>query len=189
MFKKIVAAIAVTAGLLLAAPAAANAVPYTKGAECAFDASVATAGGTATLICVPGTWTPGEAITWTVTGESGSAFKLASFSTAKSSLAFVKHSNADGSDVLTVSVPASATGTYSFVGVGQTSGHECPATLTILPADSTSTVVDPGSSSGGLAHTGSVVASWAAWMGGSLVILGLIALAIVAWVRKVKTTS
>lgn len=188
MFKKILAAVAVTAGLLLAAPAAANAVDYTDGAQCSFDASVATAGGTATLICIPGTWTPGEAITWTVTGESGSAFKLASFSTAKSSLQFVKHSNADGSDVLTVTVPASATGTYNFVGVGQTSGHECPATLTILPADSASTVVDPGSSNG-LAHTGSVVASWAAWMGGSLVILGLIALAIVAWVRKVKTTS
>ena len=46
MLKKIVAAIAVTAGLLLAAPAAANAVPYTQGAECAFDASVATAGWT-----------------------------------------------------------------------------------------------------------------------------------------------
>ncbi len=190
MFKKIVAALAVTAGLLLAAPAAANAVPYTKGAECAFDTSVATAGGTATLICIPGTWTPGEAITWTVSGEDGAGFKLASYSTAKSSLQFVKHSNADGSDVLTVNVPASASGAYSFVGVGQSSGHECPATLTILPADQASTVVDPGSSNsnGGLAHTGSVVASWAAWMGGSLVILGLIALAIVAWVRKIKAT-
>lgn len=188
MFKKIVAAVAVTAGLLLAAPAAANAVDYTNGAQCSFDASVATAGGTATLICVPGTWAPGEAINWTVSGEDGASFTLASYRTATSSLHFVKHSNADGSDVLKVTVPASATGTYNFVGVGQTSGHECPATLTILPADQASTVVDPGSSNG-LAHTGSVVAAWAAWMGGSLVILGLIALAIVAWVRKVKTMS
>ncbi|WP_431220315.1 hypothetical protein [Leifsonia xyli] len=188
MFKKILAAIAVSGALLLAAPAAANAVDYTNGAQCSFDASVATAGGTATLICIPGTWTPGEAITWTVTGESGSSFQLASYKAAPSSLSFVKHSNADGSDVLTVKVPTTATGTYSFVGVGQTSGHECPATLTVLPADQASTVVDPGSSNG-LAHTGSVVATWAAWMGGSLVILGLIALAIVAWIRKVKTTS
>lgn len=188
MFKKILAAVAVTAGLLLAAPAAANAVDYTNGAQCSFDASVATAGGTATLICIPGTWAPGEAINWTVTGESGSSFKLASFATAQSSLHFIKHSNADGSDVLTVTVPASATGTYNFVGVGQSSGHECPATLTILPADQASTVVDPGSSDG-LAHTGSVVATWAAWMGGSLVVLGLIALAVMGWVRKVKTTS
>jgi hypothetical protein len=188
MFKKILAAVAVTAGLLLAAPAAANAVDYTDGAQCSFDASVATAGGTATLICIPGTWAPGEAINWTVTGENGSSFKLASFATAPSSLHFIKHSNADGSDVLTVTVPASASGTYNFVGVGQSSGHECPATLTILPADQASTVLDPGSSDG-LAHTGSVVATWAAWMGGSLVILGLIALAIVGWLRKVKTTS
>lgn len=187
MFKKLLAAVAVTAGLLLAAPAAANAVDYTDGAQCKFDASVAQAGGTATLICIPGTWSPGEAIDWTVTGENGSSFKLASFTTATSSLHFVKHSNADGSDVLTVSIPASASGQYSVVGVGQSSGHECPASLTVLPADQTSTVIDPGSSDG-LAHTGSVVATWAIWMGGSLVVLGLITLAILAWVRKVRST-
>src|SRR6478609_478533 len=114
MFKKILAAVAVTAGLLLAAPAAANAVNYTDGAQCKFDVSVVEAGGTATLVCIPGTWSPGEAINWTAT----------------SSLAFTKHSNADGSDVLTVTLPADASGTYSVVGVGQSSGHECPASLT-----------------------------------------------------------
>ncbi|MGO4536588.1 hypothetical protein [Leifsonia sp. 2MCAF36] len=188
MFKKILAAVAVTAGLLLVAPTAANAVDYTNGAQCAFDSSVARAGGTATLICIPGTWIPGEGIDWTVTGESGSSFRLASFVTAPSSLHFVKHSNADGSDVLTVTIPSSATGTYAFIGVGQTSGHQCPATLTILPADHAVTVSDPGGSSG-LPDTGSVVAGWAAWMGGSLIILGLIALAIVSWARRVKKTS
>src|SRR4051812_6400373 len=143
------------------------------------------AGGTATLVCIPGTWSPGEAINWTVTGQNGAQFKLASLKTATSSLAFTKHSNADGSDVLTVTLPADAPGTYSVVGVGQSSGHECPASLTVLPADQASTVLDPGD---GLAHTGSVVATWAAWMGGSLVILGLIALAVVGWVRKVKAS-
>lgn len=187
MFKKILAAIAVTAGLLLAAPAAANAVSYTDGAQCKFDVSVAEAGGTATLICIPGTWSPGEAIDWTVTGEDGAAFRLASLRTADSSLTFTKHANADGSDVLTVTLPSTASGTYSVVGRGQSSGHECPASLTVLPADQASTVLDPGSSDG-LAHTGSVVATWAAWMGGSLIVLGLIALAVLAWVRKVKAT-
>jgi len=187
MFKKILAAIAVSAGLLLAVPAAANAADYTAGAQCSFDASVAQAGGTATLICIPGTWSPGEAIDWTVTGENGSSFRLASFSTANSSLHFTKHSNADGSDVLTVTIPASASGTYSVVGRGQTSGHICPASLTVLPADQYSTAVDPGDN--GLAHTGSTIAVWAVWMGGSLVILGLIALAIMAWVRRVRTES
>jgi hypothetical protein len=187
MFKKILAAIAVTVGLLLAAPVTANAADYTAGAQCSFDASVAQAGGSATLICIPGTWAPGEAIDWTVTGENGASFQLASFSTATSSLHFTKHSNADGSDVLTATIPASASGTYSFIGRGQTSGHICPASLTVLPADQYSTAVDPGDN--GLAHTGSTIATWAVWMGGSLVVLGLIALAIVAWLRKVKTTS
>jgi len=186
MFKKILAAIAVTAGLLLAAPAAANAVNYTDGAQCKFDVSVVEARGTATLICIPGTWSAGEAIDWTVTGKDAAAFKLDALSTAESTT-FTKQANADGSDVLTVTLPASASGTYSIVGRGQSSGHECPATLTVLPADQASAALDPGSTDG-LAHTGSVVANWAAWMGGSLVVLGLISLAIVGWVRKVKAS-
>jgi hypothetical protein len=187
MFKRILAAIAVTAALVLAAPVAANAVSYTDGAQCKFDVSVAKAGSTATLSCIPGTWSPGEAIDWTVTGQNGSDFKLVSFSTSTSSLHFTKHSNADGSDVLLVTLPASASGVYSVVGVGQTSGHVCPSSLTVLPADQASTVLDPGSSSG-LAATGSVVASWAVWAGGALVVLGLIALAIVAWLRKLRAS-
>ncbi|WP_285113992.1 hypothetical protein [Leifsonia sp. fls2-241-R2A-40a] len=187
MFKKILAAVAVTAGLLLAAPVAANAVPYTHGAECQFDVSVVQTGGSATLICVPGTWAPGESIDWTVNGQDGGSFTLASLQTGPSTLHFTKQSNADGSDVLAVKLPADASGTYTVVGHGATSGHECSATLTVLPADQASTVLDPGSSNG-LAHTGSVVATWAAWMGGSLVVLGLIALAVVGWVRKLKAS-
>lgn len=188
MFKKILAAVAVTAGILLTAPAAANAVDYTDGAQCRFDVSVVKAGGTATLLCIPGTWSPGEAIDWTVTGQDGAGFTLVSYRTATSSLHYTKHANADGSDVLRMTLPASASGQYSVVGVGQSSGHECPTTLTVLPADRASTVADPGSA-GGLAATGSVVAVWAAWAGGMLVLLGLIALALVAWLRKVKTTQ
>jgi hypothetical protein len=188
MFKKILAAVAVTAALLLAAPAAANAVDYTDGAQCKFDVSVVKAGGTATLLCIPGTWSPGEAIDWTVTGQDGAGFKLVSFRAATSSLHYTKHANADGSDVLLMTLPANASGQYSVVGVGQRSGHECPTTLTVLPADQASTVVDPGST-GGLAATGSVVATWAAWAGGSLIVLGLVALAVVAWIRRLKTTE
>jgi hypothetical protein len=33
------------------------------------------------------------------------------------------------------------------------------------------------------------VATWAAWAGGSLIVLGLIALAVVAWIRRLKTTE
>jgi hypothetical protein len=186
MFKKILAALAVTAGLLLAAPAAANATNYTDGAQCSFDVSVVSTGGTASLICIPGTWTPGESITWSVSGPSGTT--LASFDGTANSSTFSKHANADGSDVLTVALPQGASGTYSITGIGQTSGHECTASLTVLPADQASTVLDPGSTDG-LAHTGSVVSAGVAWMGGSLVVLGLIALAVVGWLRKAKTTS
>ena len=113
-----------------------------------------------------------------------------SFHTATSSLHYTKHANADGSDVLLMTLPANASGQYSVVGVGQKSGHECPTTLTVLPADQASTVVDPGSgSSSGLAATGSVVAAWAAWAGGALIVLGLIALAVVAWIRRLRTTD
>ena len=44
-------------------------------------------------------------------------------------------------------------------------------------------VNDPGSS---LPDTGSVIAGWAAWIGGGLLVLGGIAVALAAWMRKVR---
>ncbi|MBO1741178.1 hypothetical protein [Leifsonia sp. TF02-11] len=181
MLKKILAAVAVTAALLLAAPAAANAVGYPSGAPCTFDVSSTQAGHSATLICVPGTWRDGETITWVASGSDGASIVMAS------SVTFSKHANADGSDVLRVTLPADASGLYTVVGTGAASGHVCSATLTVIPADtSASAINDPGSS--GLADTGSVIAQWAIWTGAGLLVIGLVSVAVAAWMRKVRSS-
>ncbi len=181
MLKKILAAAAVTAALLLAAPAAANAVDYPSGAPCTFDVSTTQAGHSATLTCVPGTWGDGESITWVASGSDGSSIVMAS------SVTFSKHANSDGSDVLHVTLPADATGSYTITGTGSSTGHVCSASLTVVPADaSASTINDPGSS--GLADTGSVIAEWAIWTGAGLLAIGLVSVAVAAWMRKVRSS-
>ena len=184
MLKKILAAVAVAAALMLAAPAAANAAQYTQGSPCRFDVSVVQAGDTARLICVPGTWASSEIVDWSVTGEDGSSVKLVSFKSVTSSVHFAKTSNSDGSDVLEVTLPSDAVGLYSVVGHGRTSDHTCPASLTVIPVD------DPASASGTspLAATGSMVAGWVPWIGGGLLVLGLLALAIAAWARRARSS-
>ncbi len=184
MFKKLAVALAIAAGLALAVPAAANADEYTQGTPCASDVSVLQAGGTATITCFSGTWAPGEAVDWVGTGEDGAGIHMVSLKTATSSVHFLKHANADGGDLLKVTLPADAVGTYTIVGTGETTSHVCAITLTVLPVDRAA-VYDPGQ---GLADTGAVIATWAAWAGGGLVLLGLIALAIVTWARRVRAS-
>lgn len=186
MFTKTLAAAAVAALLLLAAPAAAQAADYPSGSPCTFDAAVVHAGGTATLICQPGTWGASELIDWTATGEDGSNVHLAVLKSDTSTVHFSKHSNADGSDVLKVTLPADASGVYTLLGHGETSDHTCVSSVTVVPVDQPiSSSSDPGK---GLADTGSVIAGWAVWAGGGLLGLGLIAVAIAAWMRKVRSS-
>lgn len=181
MLKRFLAAVIVGAGLLLAAPAAANAADYPSGAPCSIDASTVQAGDTATVTCIPGTWAPSELITWTGSGVNGANIRMAS------AVSFQKHANADGSDVLRVTLPSDASGPYTITGVGSTSGHVCTVTVTVIPADTTATAVnDPGSS--GLADTGSIVAEWSLWLGGCLLVVGVVSVAIAAWMRKVRSS-
>lgn len=181
MLKKILAAAAVTAALFLAAPAAANAGGYPSGAPCTFDVSTTQAGHEATLTCEPGTWGGGEDISWVGSGSDGASIVMAS------SVTFTKHADADGSDVLHVTLPADASGVYTITGTGATTGHVCSASLTVVPADAAaSTVTDPGSS--GLADTGSVIAEWALWTGVGLLVVGLVSVAVAAWMRRVRSS-
>ncbi len=194
--KKLLAALIVGAAIALGTPAAANADDYTAGSPCALDISVVQAGDTATLICQPGTWADSELVAWTGSGQDGSSMQLASFHSSVSSVHFSKHANADGSDKLTIVLPADAVGSYTIVGDGQTSGHVCSATLTVLPADSSGAATgsssnsgsnsDPSASGQQMADTGSTIAWSIAWVGGGLIVLGLIALAIIAWARRVR---
>lgn len=187
MFKKILAAAAVVATLLLAAPTAANADPYTNGSPCQFDVNVVQSGDTATLICVPGTWASSEIVDWTATGEDGTSIRLVAFKAVTSSIHFAKNAAADGSDVLKVTLPSDAVGLYTVVGHGRTSDHTCPASLTVIPADHPASVSGQSSSNSDLPNTGSIIAGWAAWSAAGLLVLGLLVLAIAFWARRVRS--
>ncbi|AGW42338.1 type I signal peptidase [Leifsonia xyli subsp. cynodontis DSM 46306] len=117
-----------------------------------------------------------------MTGEDGISVRLVS-TAAPSTMHFEKRVNADGSDVLTVTVLFDATGLYSIVGHGETSGHVCAASLTVTPLDHPASVSEPGS---GLADTGAVVAGWAGWLTGGLLAAGLLALLVASWARRLR---
>ena len=184
--KKLLAAIIVGVAVALGVPAAANAVDYTSGSPCSLDITVVQSGNTATLTCLPGTWDDSELVAWTGSGQDGANIHLASFHSSVSTVHFSKHANADGSDVLRVTLPADAVGAYTITGVGQTSGHVCSATLTVVPVDSKAAVSNPNASAQQVADTGSTIGWSAAWIGGGLIAAGLIALAIIAWTRRIS---
>lgn len=184
--RKFVAALIVGVVIALGVPAAANATDYTQGTPCSLDITVVQSGNTATLTCVPGTWADSELVAWTGSGNDGAGIRLASFRTAPSSVHFSKHANADGSDVLKITLPADAVGAYTITGVGQSSGHVCSATLTVVPADTNRAVSDPGAAAQQMADTGSTISWSVAWIGGGLIAAGLIALAIIAWSRRIR---
>jgi cobalamin biosynthesis Mg chelatase CobN len=191
MRKKLIAALLLGAAVALAAPAAANAEPYTKGASCSISPITVAAGSTTTFTCSAGTFQPSESVAYTVSGENGSNASLASYRTSISSAHATKISSSNGGSVLRITVPTDATGAYTVTGTGATSHASSAATVTVVPADAPAgtTASGDGSStsatgSSTIASTGSVVSSYVAWIGGALVFLGLIALLIVAAARR-----
>ncbi|MFF1633442.1 hypothetical protein [Leifsonia sp. NPDC058248] len=191
MRKKLVVALLLGAAVALAAPAAANAEPYTKGGSCSISPITVVAGGTTTLTCSSGTFQPSESVAYTVSGENGADASLASYRTGTSSAHATKISSSNGGAVLQITVPSEASGAYTVTGTGETSHADAAATVTVVPADASAgaSASGDGSStsatgSSTIASTGSVVASYIAWIGGALVVLGLIALVIVAAARR-----
>ena len=189
MRKKLLVALLLGAAVALAAPAAANA--YTKGGSCSISPITIEAGSTTTLTCSAGTFQPSESVAYTVSGENGSDAALASYRTGMSSAHATKISSSNGGSVLRITVPREASGAYTVTGTGSTSHAASAATVTVIPADApagASSSGDGTSSSAGssstIASTGSVFASYIAWIGGALIVLGLIALVIVAAARR-----
>ncbi|WP_431279628.1 hypothetical protein [Leifsonia poae] len=186
--KKVLAALLVGVVIALAAPAAANAVPYTKGSSCSLSPTTVTAGGTATLTCTAGTFQGSEPVQYTVSGENGANANLASYRTATSSAHATKVAAADGGAVLIVTVPKDANGAYTITGTGSTSKAASAATVTVLPADAPAAATSSSTGSSTIAKTGSNIAGYIAWLGGALVVAGLIVLAALAGSRRRRTT-
>jgi hypothetical protein len=186
MSRKLLATLLLVAAATLAAPAAANAVDYTSGGDCTVSPSTLQGGETATLNCVAGTFGPSEDVSYVVSGQDGSDAHLASFTTSISTAHVVKLSNANGSAVLLITVPRTASGAYQITGTGASSHAVSTATVTVVPADDPSSSGSSSSSSSGsgLADTGSVVSASLIAAGVGLALAGIVLLLIITGRRR-----
>jgi hypothetical protein len=172
MAKKLLAALIVGAAIALAAPAAANAVPYTHGGDCSIAPSTVAAGGTSTMTCASGTFKPSEGVQYVVSGKDAGKATVVSDPTA----------NSLGGSQLQITVPSDATGAYTVTATGSASQAASAVTVTVLPADVPASTSSTAST--GLASTGSTIGWYVAWIGGALVVLGLIVLSLIAAARR-----
>lgn len=177
MSKKVLAALIIGAAIALAAPAAANAVPYTHGGDCSISPTTVAAGGTSTMTCAPGTFKPSEGVQYVVSGKDASQATLSSDPTA----------TPQGGSQVEVTVPQDASGAYTVTATGATSQAASAVTVTVLPADAPASTTS--SSSTGLASTGSTIGWYFAWIGGALVVVGLIVLSLIAAARRRASQS
>lgn len=184
--KKLLATLLLVVAATFAAPMAANADQYTDSGACGVSPSTIQGGGTTTLTCQPGTFGDSEDVAYTVSGIDGANAHLASFHVAVSHASVVKLSSPNGSSVLLITVPKSASGAYAITGTGATSKQATSATITVVPADdpaSTSTTTSSGSGTG-LAKTGSEINGSLVYVGLGLAALGVIVIIVVAARRR-----
>jgi hypothetical protein len=128
-------------------------------------------------------------VDYTVSGENGSTANLASYREASSSAHASKIAAADGGAVLLVTVPSDARGAYTVTGTGVTSRTAAAATVTVLPVDAPAPAKASSPSSGTtIAATGSVITGYISWIGGALVLAGLVVLLLVVGARRRRTT-
>lgn len=174
LVRNAVMAVTLVAASALALPAAAQASAiYPPSGSCTVSPTTTTPGGTVAFRCAAETFSGGETVTVTVTGENGSAAQIGMVRFAITTSSGTAVSAPDGSlaDV-SITLPSDARGTYNIAAVSPTS------------AGGTAAVTVTGES-GGLPSTGldsaSVTGLWIA--GGALVLLGG-GLAVAASVRR-----
>jgi hypothetical protein len=172
---KIATASALVLGALFVAPAAANAA-YTPASSVTVSGPVAP-GGTDTVSIAAGSFTPGESVTFSVTG----AGKATLAALAQQTVSITKDATSTGAASVKVTLPVGGSGTYSLTATGATSGNVATAALTVVPADSGASASDP---SGSLAFTGSTVSMLVVWSAAGAIALGIAFMIVLALVRR-----
>ncbi|TAM70036.1 MAG: hypothetical protein EPN48_06525 [Microbacteriaceae bacterium] len=161
MVKKFFAAFLLIVAGIFVAPLAANAAYVPSGTV----SGSATAGGTVTASFGAGTFTPSETVHVTVDGAGTvtiGVFKAAVVSADRTA-------SSNGALGVPITLPSSASGTYTVTATGATSGNTATATFTVQSASGSSS----GAASGnGLADTGSTISILAIWIAAGLLLLG-----------------
>lgn len=188
MFKKVLAAVALTLAAAFAVPMAANAAGYVPSSNVTVSNSNPAPGQTVDVSFKAGSFLAGENVQFTLTGQDAASASLASLHAVVNSKTTVKPASSAGAVTVAVTVPADATGTYTLTATGVTSGNVGTASLTVTPADAVG--AGTGSSAGGsLAHTGSTISLIAIWVAGGLVVLGAAFVAVNVIVRRQRAKA
>ncbi|RIJ51245.1 sortase [Clavibacter lycopersici] len=193
MFKKILAGAAIALAATFTVATAANADPYTpEGGVTVSDPTVAP-GQSTVLTFADGSFAPSVPVTITITGEDAANATLASYRTAPmavTSNSITKNSTSAGGLRVTVTLPAgSATGSYALTGT-DTLGNTVSTTISVVAAagNGTSTGGSAADGSAGLPVTGGQLPVVLIWTGGGLLLLGAALVAVLATVRRQRTT-
>lgn len=188
MFKKVLAAAALTLAAVFAVPMAAHAAGYVPSSNVTVSDSTPAPGETVIVNFKSSSFLPGESVQFTLTGQDAASASLASLHAVINSKSIVKPATATGAVSVAVTLPTDATGTYTLTATGATSGNVATVSLTVAPADA-GAGSGPVSSSGGLAQTGSTVSLIAIWVAGGLVLLGGAFVAVNVIVRRQRAKA
>ena len=194
MLKKILAGAAIALAATFTVSTAATAAPYTpEGGVTVSDPTVAP-GQSTVLTFADGSFAPVVPVTITITGEDAANATLASFRTAPmavTSNSITKTSTNAGGLRVTVTLPAgTASGSYALTGTDPL-GNTVSTTISVVEAAGTGTGTATGSGSDGAAGlpvTGGQLPVVLIWTGGGLLLLGAALVAVLATVRRQRTT-
>ena len=181
MVKKTFATIALAVLAVLAVPAAANAAGYVPADDVVVSGTIE-AGATVSVAFTDGAFTPGESVSFAVTGSGTatlSAVKAATVSLTKSA-------TSAGAASVNVALPADATGTYTTTATGLTSGTVGTAAITLPTADAGA---GASSTDGGLASTGYDAPMLAIWAAAGALLLGVALMVALTVVRRQRANA
>lgn len=183
MARKFLAVIAIVIVAVFASPMAANAAGYVPAGNITVTGN-ATPGGTVVVSFANGSFTGGEDVSFSVTGEGGAT--LSALRAAVSTVTLVKPANASGAVSVNVKLPANASGSYTLTATGLTSTNIGTATITVVAADGGTTAI-PGR---GLAATGAGdLTVLLLWGGAGMLLLGAALLVVLSFVRRQRANA
>ena len=184
MAKKTLAAIALAVLAVFAVPAAANAAGYVPAGNVTVSSTTVEPGETVTVSFADDSFTGGENVSFTLTGENAASATLANFKAAVNSTSLTKAAAADGSVSVAVTLPTDATGTYTLTATGLTSGSVGTAAISVVAADSAAVVND-----GDLASTGYDAPMLAIWAAAGALLLGIALVTVLTVVRRQRANA
>ncbi|WEO77992.1 sortase [Cryobacterium sp. SO2] len=184
MMKKSVAAIALAVLAVFAVPAAANAAGYVPEGNITVTDATPAPGETVTVGFADASFTPGESVSFTLTGENAAGATLATIKAVVNSTSITKTAATDGAVSVAVTLPANATGSYALSGTGLTSGSVGTATLTAVAADA-----GTAAATGGLASTGYDAPMLAIWAAAGALLLGVALMVALTVVRRQRANA